>query len=209
MNKLASLETRQLSCVRQNKCLFEPVSFILPRGTALLIEGPNGAGKSSLLRLIAGIATPAAGEVRWQGRSIQESCDDYTEQLHYLGHCNGIKSGLSVTENLLLAGSLAQHAVSGIDEVLAELSLTPYLNTQTQYLSAGQKRRVALARLLLIPRPLWILDEPFTSLDAHTQAFLLAKIEAHLTAGGSCLMTSHQPVHMHQHPLQRMELVSC
>lgn len=201
MSNIAKLEARQLGCIRQGRSLFSPVSFSLNAGEMLLVEGENGAGKSSLLRLIAGIATPASGNIFW-------NTPDYADQLHYIGHANGIRLGLTIAENLMLAAELSGHTIHDLQPALSSLSLAAYQTTQTQFLSAGQKRRVALAKLLLIPRQLWILDEPLTSLDAATQKILLAAIREHVTSGGICIMTSHQPVELNV-PMQTLRLTSC
>ncbi len=208
MKPITHLEATDLGCIRQGKFLFPAVSFSLSAGQLLLVEGANGAGKSSLLRLIAAAATPAHGSLSWNGKSLEDSYSEYTEQLHYVGHTNGIRLGLTVAENLILAGELAQHPVSDIEATLALLQLSEQQHKQTQFLSAGQKRRTALARLFLIPRSLWILDEPLTSLDVATQKILLDRIEEHLARGGMCVMTSHQPVELTQR-VQHLRLVSC
>jgi heme exporter protein A len=194
------LTATQLVCYRQQRSLFAPISFSLRAGEALLVEGGNGAGKSSLLRLIAGIATPAGGELQWQGQSLKAD-------LHYIGHSHGIRLGLTVTENILLAGELAEQRITEIDPILTRLLLSAEKNTPVQYLSAGQKRRVALAKLFLIPKILWVLDEPLTSLDITTQHLLLEKINQHQQLGGMCIMTSHQPVTLSN--MQRLEVQPC
>lgn len=201
MSSITKLEAWQLGCIRQGRSLFSPVSFSLNAGEVLLVEGDNGAGKSSLLRLIAGIATPASGNISW-------NTPDYSEQLHYIGHANGIRLGLTVEENLMLAAELSGQTINNMESALTQLQLTAHQTTQTQFLSAGQKRRAALAKLLLIPRQLWILDEPLTSLDAATQKILLAAIREHVTTGGMCIMTSHQPIEL-DIPMQTLRLTSC
>lgn len=205
MSNIAKLEARQLGCIRQGRSLFSPVSFSLNAGEMLLVEGENGAGKSSLLRIIANIATAAAGNILWNHHTAH---NDYTDQLHYIGHANGIRLGLTIAENLMLAAELSGHAIHDMQPALSSLSLAAHQTTQTQFLSAGQKRRVALAKLLLIPRQLWILDEPLTSLDDATQKILLAAIREHVTSGGICIMTSHQPVELNL-PMQTLRLTSC
>lgn len=207
MNTFAEIEAKQLGCIRQGKWVFPAVTFTLRAGEMLLIEGSNGAGKSSLLRMLAGFATPAAGDIFWNTKSIQTNLNEYVETLHYLGHTNGIRLGLTVAENLRLASELAQQPLQKQQETISLLQLNAQLHTQTQFLSAGQKRRTALARLWLIARRLWILDEPLTSLDARTQEILLQKIEEHLARGGMCIMASHQPVSL-QSSIHRLNL-SC
>lgn len=205
MTTIKTLEARQLGCIRQGRWLFPPVSFVLNAGEILLVEGENGAGKSSLLRLIAGAATPAAGNIFWNNHPTN---NEYTEQLHYVGHANGIRLGLTVAENLALTAELFSHTIHDMQSILSLLQLSSQQNTQTQFLSAGQKRRTALARLFLIPRKLWILDEPLTSLDAATQKIILSNITEHLANGGMCVMTSHQPIDIGM-PTQTLRLISC
>lgn len=208
MNTISILEASQLGCIRQGKWIFPDVSFVVRAGEVLFVEGTNGAGKSSLLRLLAGVATPAAGKIFWNQQDIHDHFSEYAEQLHYIGHTNGIRLGLTIAENLQLAVKLAQQPINKIDDVLTLLQLDQHQHTQTQFLSAGQKRRAALAKLFLIPRPLWILDEPFTALDAATQHILTTKIEEHAANGGMCVMTSHQAVTF-RHPILQLRLMSC
>lgn len=208
MNTISHLEATELGCIRQGKWIFPAVSFSLRAGQTLLIEGNNGAGKSSLLRLLAGVASPAAGKILQDTASIHDRLGEYTEHLHYIGHSNGIRLGLTVAENLQLAGELAQQPIQDIQHILSLLQLDKMRETQAQFLSAGQKRRVALAKLFLIPRQLWILDEPLTALDVATQNILLKKIEEHNESGGMCIMTSHQPVHFMQQ-IQTLRIASC
>lgn len=208
------IKANDLTCVRQKRQLFAPISFELTAGEMLLIQGANGSGKSSLLRLLSGIATPESGDVYWQGQSIYAASNDYAEHIHYLGHANGLKSGLSILENLELANQLnlhQKHAHSTIaktpEDWLAQFHLTQHIHTITQYLSAGQKRRVALMKCFLFPKPLWILDEPLTSLDMEAQALFLNELQNHLKTGGIAMMSSH---HTTAFPdAKRMELSLC
>lgn len=183
MNSASHFQVTNLSCIRQQKKLFAPVSFQLQAGQILLIEGTNGSGKSSLLRLLCGLATPYAGEIHWQDQSIHSDLGRFWENLHYVGHANGLKLGLTVEENLHLMG---------------KLELTPWLGMTgkeiTRHLSAGQKRRLALAKLFLSAKPLWILDEPLTALDQSSQQVIINAIEEHAHKGGIVIITSHQPI---------------
>lgn len=188
------LQVIHLHCVRQQRLLFAPISFELHSGEMLLIEGPNGSGKSSLLRLLTGLSTPQEGCILWQSKNIQSIRDEYNENIHYIGHTNGIKLGLTVTENLQLAGHLALSTMESVEDVLEQWQLSIYQHSQTNYLSAGQKRRVALAKLILFKKPLWILDEPLTSLDAHSQPLFLHALENHLHQGGMAMISSHHPI---------------
>jgi heme exporter protein A len=130
------------------------------------VQGDNGSGKSSLLRLLAGIATTAHGEILWQQQSIHNA-RDYQQHLHYLGHDNGLKLALTVKENLQLLQQLHDDKTGDIENVLTQLNLTKETNSLVAHLSCGQKRRVALARFWLVKKPLWLLDEPITALDQH------------------------------------------
>lgn len=194
-----SLRVCEVSCIRQQQLLFQPVSFELQAGEGIWIEGPNGIGKSSLLRTLAGFSTCQHGELFWND----------SKQIHYLGHADGIRSGLTVYENLHLTATLAEHNTQALQATLASLQLTALQHQQTKYLSAGQKRRVALGKLLLVPRTLWILDEPLTALDSGTQQIVLQQIDRHLQAGGICVMTSHQTLPITLPQMRRMELSPC
>jgi heme exporter protein A len=189
MNK--QLRVIDLHCVRQQRLLFAPVSFELHAGEALFIEGENGSGKSSLLHLLSGLSTPPTGEIRWQDQLIHTIRDQYARAIHFIGHTNGIKLGLSVNENLQLASQLALHEFK---DNLEEWQLTSQQHSLASQLSAGQKRRIALAKLTLIQKPVWILDEPLTALDTHIQKIFLSALEKHLQAGGIAVISSHHPL---------------
>src|SRR5579862_8661444 len=194
------LQAINLSCTRQNKPIFAAISFELQQNQALFIHGPNGSGKSSLLRLLTGLATPADGNILWQGKSIQENSLEYWANLHYVGHSNGIKLGLSVAENLELAAHLASSPHhQDKDFFLEQLQLTAHQHRLAKYLSAGQKRRLALAKLFLFPKNIWILDEPLTSLDEMTQRFFLTQLEKHLHEGGISIISAHHPIILSSH----------
>ena len=204
---LHSLQVLELGCFRQEKSLFQPVSFHLAAGSGIWIKGPNGIGKSSLLRLIAGLATGKENSLRWNDDWLETNKAAYLAQLHYLGHTDGLRTGLTVMENLQLAATLAQQTLQQVAETIATLQLDSVQHTQIQHLSAGQKRRAALARFFMLPRALWILDEPLTSLDADTQQMVTANINAHLQQGGLCILTSHQPLSLQN--FMQLELTAC
>ncbi len=186
-------EARGLACQRAGRLVFEQLEFALEAGDALLLRGPNGSGKSSLLRLLAGLLRPAAGVLRWQGRSFAAQDPEHRARLHFVGHLDAGKANLTVRENLaFLAGlaGLARLRESALERFdLAELADLP-----VRYLSAGQKRRLALARLEVAPRPLWLLDEPAVGLDATNRRRLERLIAAHLAAGGLCIVATHGDV---------------
>lgn len=210
MDTEKGLQVIYLSCVRQQQALFARLSFAVNPGEILLIEGPNGSGKSSLLRLLSGLSTPHEGDILWQGKSIHPLYANYGCDLHYLGHTNGIKLGLTVIENMQLACQLASaSATQPYDSVLFLLQLHSYKNTLAKYLSAGQKRKLAFARLLLIPKPLWILDEPFTALDTASQEIVLQHLATHLSRQGICILSSHQPISFKHAMVKRLRLGPC
>lgn len=201
------LEVRQLHCVREHRVLFSQLSFAVNANELLLIKGQNGSGKSSLLRLLTGLSTAEHGEIDWQGQSIQHLGADYRRELHYVGHPNGIKLGLTIVENLRLVKQLSADDIITTEEIVLEhLQLATDRNKLAKYLSAGQKRRLALAKLLLLPRRLWILDEPFTALDAQTQTLVSSLLESHVLAGGIAIVSTHQPLHFTQLQPRTLEL---
>lgn len=208
MDTGSGLQAINLSCVRQHKKLFTDISFALNPGDALLIEGENGSGKSSLLRLLTGLSTPFSGDIYWQSKAISSIPTEYREEIHYLGHLNGIKLGLTVNENLQLASHLSNTVLSHPKEILTLLKLNRHEQIQTKYLSAGQKRRVALAKLFLFPKKIWLLDEPLTALDTQTQTIFLDQLNKHLQNGGISIISSHHPMTTSA-SMQTLRLASC
>ena len=185
----------ELSCRRNHHDLFGKLSFTVNEGEAVLIEGANGSGKSSLLRMLAGLSTPVEGDIFWQNKNIQDDLEAFYNDRHYLGHLNGIKLGLTVRENLTFAAMLCDYpSMSSMDEVLETLQLTSYVNTPAKQLSAGQKRKLALAKLWLIPKKLWLLDEPLTALDQTTESLVVTRINAHLKNNGMVIASAHHPI---------------
>lgn len=186
------MQVINLSCVRQQQLIFKNISFELKAGELLLVEGPNGTGKSSLLKLLSGIATPIAGQMIWQDKPIEKNIQEYQHALHYVAHTNGLKLGLTVKENILLQQQLTAQATFDISHVLHSLALTHKQDAIVSQLSAGQKRRVALAKLFLISKSLWLLDEPLTALDQHSQHFFIEQLQMHLHRGGIAIISTHQ-----------------
>jgi heme exporter protein A len=173
--------------------LFRGLSFTLARGEALRIAGANGSGKTSLLRILCGLATPAAGEVRWKGEPVRSLREDYSTQLVYLGHAPAVKDELTASENLASACRLAGNARSR-DEVCAALRALAVPDASVvKTLSQGQRRRAALARLLLSQAvPLWLLDEPLAALDAQAARVVEDLVADHAARGGLVVYTTHQ-----------------
>ena len=193
--RLMRIVGSDLACVRGGRQVFRDVNFALGAGEALAVTGPNGAGKSSLLRLAAGLLRPAQGRLALEGGDTELSIG---EQAHYLGHQDALKPSLSVAENLRFWGRFLGSTVptgAGKDgAALAAVGLEALVHLPAGYLSAGQRRRLSLARLLAAPRPIWLLDEPTAALDAAAQRMLAELMRAHLAAGGLILAATHGPL---------------
>ena len=185
-------------CVaRSGQIFFSGISFSLDTGEALVVSGPNGVGKSTFLRVVAGLLPDAEGRIELEGGGGES----VAESAHYLGHRNAMKPALSVRENLefwrdfMAASEAYQTKVSaGVDEAVAMVGLAGIGHLPVGYLSAGQQRRIAMAKLLTAHRPLWILDEPTAALDVQSQDMFARLIEAHLEDGGLVIAATHQPL---------------
>lgn len=188
-----TLALNNLMFSRNDIPLFRQIECTLQKGEMLQICGANGSGKSTLLRMIAGYIEPETGAVLWQNQSIVEQRDTYAQQICYLGHQNGLKPYLTVFENLKLSAALMQHTVSGqqIHTILHKMGLEHAQQKQVTHLSAGQMRRLALARLQLSTTKLWILDEPTTALDVAGQALFNDLLNRHLAQGGLAVVATH------------------
>lgn len=185
------LEARDLACLRGERVVFEHVGFRLGNGEALLLEGPNGSGKSSLLRLLAGFLQPMAGEILWRGRSIAEEGESYHRAIAYVGHLDAVKPMLSVADNLRFWTDLHGAGNRALDDALCRFELETLRELPARLLSAGQRRRLNLARLLLRRADLWLLDEPSVSLDRHSVTLLGEAMAAQLAAGGMIVAATH------------------
>jgi len=203
------LQAVELSCRRGERRLFSDLTVKVEPGTLLVVVGENGSGKTSLLRIFSSLLPPEQGSVLWEGQDIRQLKELYSAQLTYIGHLNGIKDDLTPLENLRSAISLAGESGSHseVKEALEAVGLKrPIHHLPSKVLSQGQKRRVALARLWLSMRPLWLLDEPFTSLDAASTSVVTQRLLAHLQRGGLAVLVTHQEVALPVGMLQRLRL---
>ncbi|WP_335338198.1 cytochrome c biogenesis heme-transporting ATPase CcmA [Lacimicrobium alkaliphilum] len=203
---LSCLSVNNLCCIKRDRVLFERLNFRLQEQQALHVQGPNGAGKTSLLRILVGLAQADSGEVLWQQQKISESTRDFSSQLVYCGHKYAVNHSLSAAENLSFwcrMQNLGTH--KDIFAVLDELGLVGLEHLPAGQLSAGQQRRIGLARLWLKPAKLWVLDEPFTALDTSAIELLSRKMEQHLAYHGMIVLTSHQSLELN-HPVRSLQL---
>ena len=202
------LEVVDLECVRGDRRLFSGLTFSLQPGELLHLHGHNGSGKTTLMRAICGLIRPTAGRVAWKGRDSRKLAEEFSGDLLYVGHKNGIKGDLTGVENLHLAAVLDGLDVAEADawEALDRMGLKGHEDLPSRVLSQGQKRRVALARLLLSKAPLWILDEPFTALDKAAVGFLQSVIRDHVDAGGLVILTTHQEVSLTRGQVKQLQL---
>jgi heme exporter protein A len=202
-------QTVALSGSRGEQQLFSDVSVTVKPGTLLAVVGANGSGKTSFLRMLCGLLLPDVGAILWQGKDIRQLKELYTAQLTYIGHLNGIKDELTPVENLKVSAWLAGDESSGaiVQKALEAVGLEQSVHRlPTRVLSQGQKRRVALARLWLSTRPLWLLDEPFASLDVAAISYLTQRLQSHLSNGGMVVVATHQEIALPTDSVQHLRL---
>ena len=185
------LVAQTLSCERDDRILFEALNLRINNGDLIQLAGPNGAGKSTLLRLLAGLNRDYSGELLWMGQNLYQNFHAYAQQRLYQGHLAAIKKSLTAIENLRWLCSPWSIGDDALWQALDQVELSGYEDTPSQLLSAGQQRRVALARLCVAPTPLWILDEPFTALDKKGVQWLEKLLQQHIAQGGAAVVTSH------------------
>jgi heme exporter protein A len=192
MTDRALLCGRELAVWRGERCLFEQLHFELGPEQLALLVGANGSGKTTLLRILAGLGMPTAGSATWKGTSITELASEERAEIAYRGHHEALKRDLTVVENLAFHSALWGHD-HGFESILEELKLDHVAHMRARYLSAGQRRRAALAMLKLQGAKLWLLDEPTTNLDSEGRALLVEWTRRHVTEGGLAVIATHQP----------------
>lgn len=202
---LPLLEARALRFLRQDEPVFGPLHFLLHAGELALVEGDNGSGKTTLMRMLAGLLHVDEGELRWRGAPLER--DACQGEIVFLGHQLGLKADLSPRENLRIAAGL-HGCRDGMTQATAlrEVGLLGFEDEPVRQLSAGQRKRAALARLLLVPATLWLLDEPYANLDRHGIALVNRLLETHIASGGAALVTSHGAVSFHGGEPQRIRM---
>lgn len=208
---MPTLEGRDLACARAGRRVFAALDFMLPEGGALILRGANGSGKSSLLRILAGLLAPTAGELRWDGVSTENDPEAFQDNICYIGHGNAIKPVLSVQENLSFWAKLypPKSEDENLDALLARalesFSLTDLRDVPGRQLSSGQSRRLALARLITSAAPIWLLDEPSVGLDDVSLKRLEAAIAEHRATGGLIIAATHTPLDISEADTLRLE----
>jgi heme exporter protein A len=204
---MSSFAATALSCLRNDVVLFSGLDFRLEGGAILQIQGPNGSGKTSLIRMLCGLAMPEAGEILWNERNIYDQRQEYFNDMSYIGHVNGVKTELTALENLTLAAALAGRS-NGCSprDALEQMGLADYENTPALKLSTGQRRRLALARLLIADTGLWILDEPLTALDDYGRQLMRDMISTHAVRNGITVLATHDPLNYQQHKITVINL---
>lgn len=196
MRQTPNLEVNDLACERGDHRLFSGLNFKLAAGELMQVQGENGSGKTTLLRTLCGFVQPVQGKVLWCGQDIDECEDEFHAGMCYLGHLNAIKDELSALENLQMSAGLAGYPVGEKQAIAAlrRMGLQRREHLPVKVLSQGQRRRVALARLLIGDARLWILDEPLTALDVGAVGLMQELIGEHLSNGGMAIFTTHQPL---------------
>lgn len=201
------LEVRGLECWRGDRRLFTDVELSLAAGEAVQVVGPNGSGKTTLLRTICGLTRPERGELYWRGAPADSHAGGYRAELAYIGHENGLKLELSPAENLRALRGIAGRARGrNVESALHDAGLQGFEHRPVRTLSSGQRRRAALARLMLVEASLWLLDEPFTALDDAGAKLVNRLVESHMHAGGGVVFTSHIPLSLTRGEPRRVHL---
>ena len=185
------LSAEALTLWRGELCLFDGLSFAVEPGEVLMVRGPNGAGKTTLLRVLCGLTRPETGRVLWGGEPVAGGNTDFGAALAYCGHQTGLKADLSLTSNLAFAARLAGLQGQPWRDTMGQLGLARCADLLVRHMSAGQQRRGALVRALMLSARLWVFDEPFTNLDSTGRDWLEARLDAHLDKGGLAIIAAH------------------
>ncbi|MEM7744960.1 MAG: heme ABC exporter ATP-binding protein CcmA [Pseudomonadota bacterium] len=197
------LEIDNLSCRRGGRLVFSGLSATLSTGTPMVLRGPNGSGKSTLLRVLAGLLPPSGGEIRLGSLTLSER-SAWQEKVAYAGHLDAVKPALAVAENLALWGRMFGVGADGIASALTRFGLAHIADRPAAQCSAGQKRRLGLARLMVVDKPVWLLDEPTVSLDTDATAEVAALIREHVSTGGIALVATHIELALGDAPVLQM-----
>ncbi|NQZ86515.1 MAG: cytochrome c biogenesis heme-transporting ATPase CcmA [Colwellia sp.] len=205
-NNQVLLSANGLTCIREDRILFEALNFSVCSGDVIQVEGPNGAGKTSLLRILAGLSQPYDGTVLFREQNIAEQKDDFHQNLLYLGHLPGVKGEMTAQENLVFNLALHGNDCSKAEETLEKVNLLGFEDALASHLSAGQHRRISLARLWQSTAPIWILDEPFTAIDKHGVTQLEQLFLAHAQRGGCVILTTHQDLSFPEDKVKKITL---
>lgn len=202
------LQGINLACVRGDRELFKDINFLLESGGLMQVRGPNGSGKTSLLRMLCGLSHPAAGDILWEDQNIRALDSDFFAAVTYIGHLSGTKDDLTVLENLQISSALAGMEISTeqANDALHYIGLKGREALPVKVLSQGQRRRVALARLLVCKTSLWILDEPLVALDVMAVKLVRGVLEEHLQQGGMVVMTTHQEIDISAASIMELQL---
>ena len=204
------LEASHLKCVRGNRTIFRDVSFAVRPGDCFRLTGPNGSGKTSLLRMLCGLLSPASGTIRWHGAAIETLREEYFSSIAYIGHRPGIKDHFTAMENLQVSSGMRGIEISRktAASALERMGLGCRMHLPARLLSEGERRRAAIARLVVGRSSLWLLDEVLTSLDRIAVETIQLVIEDHLAAGGMAIVATHQELKLSSGRSQRIELAA-
>ncbi|QTH62716.1 cytochrome c biogenesis heme-transporting ATPase CcmA [Psychrosphaera ytuae] len=206
VNSTPLLRAEQLTCIKQDRILFEHLDVAVYPGDIIQVAGPNGAGKTSLLRILAGLAQPHEGQVLYNETPIGADPEQYHQSLLYIGHKAGVKAELSAEENLQFSLALHQHDANQAEALLESVGLLGFEDSLAAQLSAGQHRRISLAQLWSSHAKVWILDEPFTAIDVKGVAAIEQQILSHAQQGGCVILTTHQPLSLPENKVKTLTL---
>ena len=205
-NNSNQLKVSNLCCARDDRILFKDLSLEVSSGQLLLLEGRNGAGKTTLLRILSGLRQADEGEIFWNEQKISDLGFEFYQDVSFMGHHNALKSDLTSRENLEVSIALSAGSEVGIEQALEDVKLAGYEDEFVKKFSAGMKRRLAIAKLLVLDTPLWVLDEPFTSVDVNGIQMIEGFIEKHLQKQGLVIMTSHHEVNIDSQYINKLKL---